>query len=699
MRYPETRREPLVESLHGHPIADPYRWLEDADAPDVAAWVTEQRTFTEDALAALPERDWFRERMHRIVGRPRAGMPVCRGGRWFGSRNDGSSAQDVWYSASTLDELLAGGEVLLDPNTWSADGTSSLSTFSVARDGSLLCYARSDGGSDWQHMRVLDLRTGVDLDDEVTAKFTSPTWLPDHRSYLYTTFDQASDARGTATEGLGVAKLMIHRLDGEDELLLSLLDEPQAMAFGQVSHDGRWLVVSIVTGTENVNRLWVYPLSVVDGRADVGEPIKVVAEAIAEFVFVRVAESGDGHPWLYLQTDLDAPRGRVVRVDLARVAEGEVAFDAVIAETADTLVGVEAAGERLLLDYLADATSVVVAADLTGGDQQRLDLPAGALIGLDGDPDRAEALAAFSTVDTPNRSFLLDVGTDAVAVRELPLLPESDAVAPPYTVRRERARSADGTHVPYFLITPDDGASGPRPTLLYGYGGFKIPVQADYRPGWSAWLAAGGALAIANLRGGGEFGTDWYDDGRLANKQHVFDDFIGVAEHLIATGVTTAAQLAIHGRSNGGLLVGAAMTQRPELFGAALPTVGVLDVLRFHKFTIGAAWISDYGDPDTPEGFATALAYSPLHHVREGVPYPPTLVCTADHDDRVVPLHSFKFGAALQHAQSGDAPVLIRIEHAAGHGAGKSLGMVADEWADVLAFAAHHTGLVPSSDA
>ncbi|WP_040283306.1 prolyl oligopeptidase family serine peptidase [Tessaracoccus massiliensis] len=724
MSHPHTRRDDLVDTLHGVEVPDPYRWLEDADSAEVQEWVAAQARFTEERLAELPAREWFTELMGRIVARPRVGVPRKRGGRWFVSRNDGTTPQDLWYTAPTVEELARGGEAILDPNTWSDDGTSSLSTFTVARDGSLMAYARSDGGSDWQRIRLLDLATGEELDDEVVAKFSTPNWLPDHRSFLYTTFDEAEDARGTATAGLGVGRLMIHRLDGEDELLLTFPDEPNTMAFGQVSHDDAWLIVTIVRGTEHVNRLWAYPITTSEGRSVFGEPVKVVDDADAEYGFVRV----DGTQ-LYLHTDLDAPLGRLVRIDLAAPGRG---FDEVVAESGDTLAAVEAAGRGMLLAYLRDAQAAVEWRELDGSGAVEIDLPAGALVGMDSSPLRDEAFVGLSTIDTPVVAFQIPVpererqratkGPRRLFSASTPVAAVSDtlrgpftstcpalragtgsaqasfagahAQAPKFTTQRLRATSADGTEVPYFLITPDDGNTGPRPTLLYGYGGFKIPVLADYRPGWSAWLAAGGALAIANLRGGGEFGTQWYDAGRLANKQNVFDDFIGVAEHLIASGATTSAQLAIHGRSNGGLLVGAALTQRPDLFAAALPGVGVLDLLRFHKFTIGAAWMSDYGDPGTPEGFAAAHAYSPLHNIREGVGYPPTLVLTADHDDRVVPLHSFKFAAALQHASSIEpSNVLLRVETSAGHGAGKSLQMIASEWADLLAFAAHHTGL------
>lgn len=696
MRPPETRRGDLVETLHGHEIADPYRWLEDADAPEVAAWVAEQRDYADGVLTSLPGRAWFTGLMEWIVTRPRAGIPYVRGGRFFLSRNDGTTDQDVWYVADSLAELVRGGEVVLDPNAWSADRTASLNTFSVARDGSLLAYAISEGGSDWQRFRVRDLATGDDLPDAVVGKFGTPAWLPDHRSFLYTTFDQAADARGTATAGLRGGRLMIHRVGGADEEVLRFGDEPMTLASGRVSHDGAWLVVTIVRGTENTNRLWAYPLVTTAGRTELGEPVKVVDTPDAAYRFVRV----DGAD-LYLTTDLAAPLGRVVRVDLEWAARGDVEFAEVVPEARATLLAAEAAGDGLLLAYLDDAQPVVIWSRLDGSAAAELDLPAGALVALDGSPDRDTAFVGLSTPDAPTTAYAVEPPTEpdaACRVTPLELTGPAASVAPAYTVSRPRAGSADGTVVPYFLLVPDDGRDGPRPTLLYGYGGFKIPVTADYRPGWPAWLAAGGALAIANLRGGGEYGTAWYDAGRGRHKQNVFDDAIAVAEHLIDTGVTTAGQLAVHGRSNGGLLVGALLTQRPELFAAALPAVGVLDLLRFHRFTGGAAWTSDYGDPEIAEDFATALAYSPLHRVTPGVAYPATLIVTADHDDRVVPLHSYKFGAALQAAQAGPAPVVLRIDRSAGHGHGMAQRALAAQWADVLAFAAHHTGLeVPSA--
>jgi prolyl oligopeptidase len=695
--YPETRRGDVVEDQHGKSIADPYRWLEDPDAPETVDWVRRQNECTEAHLETLADRDWFRATMRQIVHRPRAGVPSRHGGRYFVSRNDGSQNQDVWYVADSLEELLAGGRLLVDPNTFSADGTDSLNGFTVSDDGRYFAYAVSEGGSDWLTFVLLDLDTGEQVEDVVIqTKFSLPTWLPDSSSYLYTDFAHEGHAAGTQTSAVSGGKLRLHRVgqpQTSDELVLEFPENDQLMVDVEVSADDRYVVATIAEGTENRNRLWVYPITGTDAGSTLGPPVKVVDEPTAELVFVRSLGST-----LLLQTDLDAPRGRVVRCDLDEcAATGAARFEELIPEGPDTLAVVAASGEVLVTVALVDAQPRLARHGLDGSPLGELEVGGGALVAVNARAGDVEGFLGFSSVTSPTTAYRFDAETGAV--RPLPdLVPagRGSFTPPEVTVERRRAVSADGTQVPFFLVSRAGlEGSQPRPTLLYGYGGFKIPVLADYRPGWSAWLAAGGVLAIANLRGGGEFGTDWYDDGRLAAKQHVFDDFIAVAEELHASGVTTPGRLALHGRSNGGLLVGAVLTQRPDLAAVALPAVGVLDLLRFHLFTIGAAWMSDYGNPDDPGQFADALAYSPLHNVRPGTRYPATLVLTGDHDDRVVPLHSHKFTAALQHAQAGDAPVLTRIEVATGHGMGKPAAMVADEWADLLAFAAHHTGLRP----
>lgn len=620
-----------------------------------------------------------------------------RRGWYFVTRNDGRQAQDVWFVAQSLEELLAGGRVLIDPNTLSVEGTDSVSWITVSPDGHYLAYGLSEGGSDWITFKLLTVETGEPADDaSIQTKFSAATWLPDSASYLYSDFAHEGHAAGTQTNSLGGAQLKLHRVgtpQDQDQLILEFPDNDRLMFWGEVSDDQQFVILTIVSGTENRNRIWVYRvLETEHGQSALSDPIKIIDEPIAEFTFVR----SEGQ-LLYLSTDLDAPLGRIVSVDLNEFAAlAEIRFVEVVGESTSTLLGADAAGEELILSYLHDAQPRMRRFDLDGTGHDEIPVPGGAVVGLSAHAGDPEVFIGMSSITAPTTSYRFDVDSGEVRVLDQ-LVGGSGSFTPPVvSSERHYATSADGTRVPYFVITPEGvDRSKPQPTLLYGYGGFKIPVLADYRPGWSGWLAAGGIVVIANLRGGGEFGTEWYDAGRLANKQNVFDDFIAVAEDLKKAGVTTTEQLALHGRSNGGLLVGATMTQRPDLAAVALPGVGVLDLLRFHKFTIGAAWVSDYGSPEDPEEFATALAYSPLHNVTDGESYPATLVLTGDHDDRVVPLHSHKFTAALQHAQAGERPVLTRIEVATGHGMGKPTHYVAAEWADLLAFAAHHTGLQP----
>jgi prolyl oligopeptidase len=694
-QFPQTRRADVVDVLHGQQIADPYRWLEDPDSDETADWVKRQNAFTAAYLDAVPDRPWFLHTMQQVMSQPRTGVPFKRAGHYFVSRNDGNQNQDVIYVAPSLAELLAGGRVLVDPNTFSTDGTSSLTALTVSGNGELVAYGISEAGSDWTTFRLLRLATGDPVDDAlIQTKFSAAEWLPDHRCYVYTHFDHEGDAGGTQTAALTGPKLRLHRIgdpQDHDQLILEFPDNDQLIFWAEMTDDDRYLVVSIVEGTQNKNRLWVYPITPGE-RSELGTPIKIIDEPVAEFVL-----AGSDGGILYLRTDLEAKAGRLVAVDLANFVDSEeVRWQEVVAESEHTLVEARAAGDGFLLGYLADAQPLILNVGLDGGSPGIVEVPGGAVVGLNAKRGDHEAFAGLSSVTSPTVSYLIDTGSSEVISLAGLVQPRAEKFTAPETVVERRwARSKDGTSVPYFLITPVDlDRSKPQPTLLYGYGGFKIPVLADYRPGWPCWLAAGGVLAIANLRGGGEFGTAWYEGGRLASKQNVFDDFVAVAEDLKQTAVTSTHQLALHGRSNGGLLIGAVMTQRPDLAAVALPAVGVLDLLRFHLFTIGAAWISDYGNPEDPEQFAEALAYSPLHNVRPGVRYPATMVLTGDHDDRVVPLHSHKFTAALQHAQAGDQPILTRIEVSAGHGLGKPTALIAAEWADLLAYAAYHTGYV-----
>ncbi|GAB3915308.1 prolyl endopeptidase [Microlunatus endophyticus] len=696
MAYPESRFSDFAETLHGRTIADPYRWLEDPDSDETRDWVRRQNLYTEEAFAGITERAWFTELMNKIVRRPRAGVPSKRGGKYFVNRNDGTRNQDQWFVADTLEELRAGGRLVLDPNTLSDDGTTSIRGFTVSKDGHYLNYTVSEGGSDWVDFKLIELGTGEHVSDAaIQTKFSGATWLPDNSSFLYSSVPHEGRADGSQAGQVKTGVLKLHRVgepEESDEVVVDVRAEyNQGFVGAEVSSDKKYVVLYLVEGTERVNRLWVYRITEADGRNTLSEPIKIIDKAYAEFDFVR----SDGDT-IILYTDFEADRGRIVELDLAAYEKtGELELTELIAETEDSAVGTAAAGDELLVLRLVDVQPVITRYGLDGTELGAVDVTGGSVVGWWADPDSDEWFVGLSTVTSPTRAYRVQTGSGAVEVLD-DLVPSGAGFIPPEVrVERRRATSKDGTEVPYFLITPQspEPVEGPRPTLLYGYGGFTIPVEADYRPVWPGWLTAGGVIAIANLRGGTEYGRSWYEGGRLANKQNVFDDFIAIGEHLIETGVTSHDQLAIHGRSNGGLLVGATMTQRPDLAAVALPGVGVMDILRFHKFTAGAAWTSDYGNPDDPEDFEIGLAYSPLHNIKPAN-YPATLIMTGDHDDRVVPAHSLKFAATLQQAQQGDAPVLARIETQTGHGMGKPIAMVAAELADMLAFAAHYTGLV-----
>lgn len=693
-KHPVTATDDVVEVLHGHRIADPYRWLEEVDSERTRAWVAEQRAFAAEQLTALPERGFFDEVMARVTSRPRWSTPWCSKGLYFQERHDGVRNQAVLHMAESLDELLGGGRVLLDPNQWSEDGSSSLAFITVNPQASLIAVGRSDAGSDWTRISIIT-PAGESVDDvEIITKFSQALWLPDGQSYVYKAFPGAGRAEGTETRALPGCRLRIHRIGDDPSQDATFADfelDPQVLPWLELSDDDRWLVAHLATGTERANRLWLYPVREQGGRSVVdATPVELIDKPTAAWGYLG-SQGGE----LLFQTDDDAPQGRVVAV-----RQDEWTLREVVPEGRSVIGRAALAGGRLLVQTLEDAQTVLRRWSL--GDAQQpgtmlgeVELPDGVLDEVHARPTSDEAFLGLSTLTEPVDSWRLDAATGAVT--QLPK-PPADWQPPRYRMERRRATSADGTRVPYFLVLPEGvDADQPRPTMLYGYGGFDIPVLANHRATWPGWLAAGGVLAIANLRGGGEFGRDWYEDGIRANKQHVFDDVIAVAEQLVADGVSTPQQLAIHGKSNGGLLVGATITQRPDLFAVALPHVGVLDAVRFHRFTVGRAWISDYGNPDEKADLERILGWSPLHNLHDGTSYPATLVLTSDHDDRVVPAHSYKFAAALQAAQAGEAPVVARIEAATGHGlASKPPTVLAAECADLLAFAAHHTGLVPA---
>jgi prolyl oligopeptidase len=694
--YPHTVREDTVDTAHGVAVPDPYRWLEDPDSPATRRWVAAQNALSDPYLAGLSSRKWFAETLATILAAPRTGVPRKRGGRYLVYHNDGTRDQDSVHVADDLPSLRASGRVLIDPAEFAANGGVSINACSLSPDGALVAYGLCESGSDWVQWRVRDVRTGDDLADAVTrAKFNPPEWLPDSSGFIYWGYPEHDRTSGDDATALGAGRVLLHRLGNPpeaDETVYFNSANPRELVGTTVTEDGRWLVLTLSQGTAQLHKVAVRRIT----PDRLGPVIPVVSEPRALF-----SPAGSDEDVLYLRTDHGAARGRLVSVDLGQLVEGTEPpggvppLREVLAERETVLAGAIRAGSGFVAAYLDDACHRLHRFGADGTELGEVDLGgAVSLAGWSGRAGDTEAFAGVTTFVNDLRVYRIDLSTGATEVL-FEAMPGELTPGAVTTVRR-RATSRDGTAVPYFLVRRADLSNGtPQPTLLYGYGGFDQPLTPTFRAAWPAWVEAGGVLVVANLRGGGEFGHDWHEAGTRGRKQSVFDDFIAVAEDLVDVGVTTRAQLALHGRSNGGLLVGAVLTQRPDLAAAALPMVGVLDMLRFHRFTIGHAWTHELGDPDLPEDFAYLRAYSPLHNVTEGAHYPATLVLTGDHDDRVVPAHSYKFTAALQRAQAGAAPVLARIETATGHGVGKPRRMLAAEFTDMLAFAAEHTGLVP----
>ena len=643
MKPPATRRVDHVDLLHGREVRDPYRWLEDPNDPEVRAWVDEQNRVTA-AFVDGPVRERLQKRLLEVWNYERYGVPTIEGGRAFYFKNDGLQNQAVLWTAPRMGEP---GRVLLDPNALSADGTVALTGMAVTRDGRRVAYGLSASGSDWQEWRVRDIGSGVDLDDHLRwVRFSGASFTPDGTAFYYSRY--AEPPAGQAHTAVARDQKLCHHRVGtpqsQDILVYERPDQPE-WGFGAiVTDDGRYLVISVWHGTDPKNRLFYQDL----GAG--GAVVELLPDADAAYNFV----DNEGSRF-WVQTDLDAPRGRLIEIDLERPARDN--WREIIPESEHALQGVSVVGERFFAHYLADAHSKVVLHALDGRPLGEVPLPGlGSAGGFGGRREDRETYFSFSGFTTPTRIYRYDVPTGAQTLVFAPKVPfDPDA----YETRQVFYRSRDGTRVPMFLTARKDLArDGAIPTYLYGYGGFNISITPQYDPSRLAWLEEGGLLAVANLRGGGEYGEDWHQGGTRARKQNVFDDFIAAAEHLVAEGYTRPSRLAIAGSSNGGLLVGACLTQRPDLFGAALPDVGVLDMVRFHKFTIGWAWVSDYGSPDDADMLPVLLAYSPLHNLRDGTRYPATLVTTADTDDRVVSAHSYKFVAALQAVQAGDAPVL-----------------------------------------
>ncbi len=673
LTYPPAPTADQVDDYHGTAIADPYRPLEDADAPSSRAWIAAQNALTAGVLGEAPSRAAIRQRLGELWNVPRAGAPWRRGERWFQLRNTGLQDQDVLWTA---DGPEAEGRVLLDPNTLNDQGTTALRTLAASETGELVACAMSDAGSDWQTWEVRKVETGETLPDRIPwGKATAAAWTADDAGFFYGRFPEPPPDAPLAAPNRDM-ELRYHRLgtDATDDLLVfSSPGNPEWFFDPAVADDGRLLVLTVARGTDPENRIYVADLA--NGvDAAIVRPLLDAADARCHHI-----DTVDGT--MYLLTDRDAPLGRVIALD---VDDPDHARE-IIGAGADALEDVRLVGNRLAAVYLHDAHHRLAMFELDGTPVAEVRLPAIGTIGeMTGRRSDDELYLAFMTFTAPPAVLAVSMADGTVREVGRPSLawdPDD------FVTEQVFVTSADGTQVPLFLTHRRDVApDGEVPTLLYAYGGFQIAIGPTYKAAWLAWMERGGLLAVAALRGGSEYGKAWHDAGRLDNKQNVFDDFAACLRWLAASGWTRRERIGISGGSNGGLLVGATLTQHPELFGAAVPEVGVMDMLRFHKFTIGWAWTSDYGCAEDPEQFGTLLAYSPLHNVRPGTSYPPTLVTTGDHDDRVVPGHSFKFAAALQAAQSGDAPIIIRIDTDAGHGAGKPVHKLIDERADVLAF-------------
>ena len=682
IEYPQTATVDHVDSYHGTDVADPYRWLEDdvRESEDVSNWVDAQNDVTFAYLATIPERDRIVNRMTELWDYERYGLPRKEGGRYFYSHNDGLQNQSVIFTQSALD---AERDLLIDPNTWSDDGTVALASYFPSPDGTHVAYLVQDGGSDWRVGKVLNVDSGETLDDTLEwLKFTSLSWAGDSSGFYYSRYPATAEEEKFQSLNKNMA-IYFHRIgtsQDDDELVYARPDQPDWGPRASVTDDGEHMIITISVGTDS--RYTIVYRDLTDPDA---EPVTFIEGF--DYDYTLIGNIGND---LYFRTNNGAPKNRLIVINTEDPSPEN--WREVIPEAEDVLDGVDLVGGSIIAEYMQDAWSVVKIFDLDGKHVGDVDLPGiGTASGFNGKVNDSETFFSYSSFNMPPTINRLDVETGEVSVFKAP-----DVAFDPddFVVEQVFVTSKDGTRVPMFIshlkdVEPD----GDRPTMLYGYGGFNISLQPSFSVTRLAWMEMGGVYAVANMRGGGEYGKEWHQGGTKLNKQNVFDDFIAAAEFLIDDGYTRPDKLAIFGGSNGGLLVGAVTNQRPDLFGAAIPAVGVMDMLRFHKFTAGRFWTDDYGSSDNPDEFEALYAYSPYHNIVDGTEYPAILVTTADTDDRVVPGHSFKYAARIQQAQGGDAPVLIRIETRAGHGAGVPTDKVIADYADRWAFLVRNLGM------
>ena len=678
--YPQAAKVEHVDDYHGTPVSDPYRWLEDPDSEETKAWVEAENKVTFAYLEAIPARERIKERLTQLWDYEKYGVPFKKGERYFYFKNDGLQNQSVLYTLTNLD-----GEptVLLDPNTLSEDGTVALAGLSISENGKLLAYSLSTSGSDWQEWKVREVESGQDLADDLKwSKFSGASWTQDNEGFFYSRYDEPNETTKLQDANY-FQKLFYHHLgtlQSEDVLVYERPDEKEWGFSGDVTEDGTYLIISVWKGTDSKNLVFYKDLSTTDAPV-----VELINRFKANYSFIDHEGSV-----FWFQTDLEAPRGRAIALDISKPDREN--WREIVPQAAETLGGIGVLNSQFVASYLKDAHTQIKIFNLDGSFVREVLLPGlGSAGGFGGKRVDTETFYSFTGFTTPNTIYRYDMvsGTSTIFRQ-----PNVDFDPNAYETKQVFYESKDGTKVPMF-ITHKKGLKldGNNPTYLYGYGGFNASMTPGFSVSSLVWMEMGGVYALPNLRGGGEYGEDWHQAGIKLKKQNVFDDFIAAAEWLIAHQYTSPTKLAIGGGSNGGLLVGACMTQRPDLFGAALPAVGVMDMLRFQKFTIGWAWVADYGSSDNVEEFKALYAYSPLHNLKPGTAYPATLITTADHDDRVVPAHSFKFAASLQEAHQGEAPVLIRIETKAGHGAGKPTTKVIEEAADRWAFLVRTLGM------
>ncbi len=675
--YPPSHIGETVDNYHGIEITDPYRWLEDADAEATQAWVQAQNQVTFNFLEAIADKSKIQARLTELWDYEKYGIPFKEGDRYFYFKNDGLQNQSVLYTLTALD-----GEpiVLLDPNQLSVDGTVALSGLAISNDGKMMAYALSTGGSDWKEWRIRSVETGEDLSDRVEwSKFSNAAWTHDGQGFFYSRYDEPESG---ALQNINYyQKLYYHRLGTLQSEDILIYDRPDRKEWGfdsGVTEDGRYLIISVWQGSESKNLIFYLDLQAHPTLEAIQTEhiVELISEFGAEYSFI-----GNDDSIFWLRTDLDAPRGRAIEIDVNAPQQ----VREIIPQASETLEGVGLINDQFVAFYLKDAATQVKIFNLDGQFEREVKLPGiGSAGGFGGKRYDTETFYSFTSFTVPPTIYRYNLQTDENVVFRRP---QVNFDADRYITEQVFYQSKDGTKVPMFITRKQEiELDGQNPTILYAYGGFGVSLTPGFSISNLVWMEMGGIYAVPNLRGGGEYGEDWHQAGTKANKQNVFDDFIAAAEWLNANGYTSTPKLAISGGSNGGLLVGACMAQRPDLFGAALPAVGVMDMLRFHKFTIGWAWTAEYGSPENVEDFPILYAYSPLHNLKPKTAYPATLITTADRDDRVVPAHSFKFAAALQAAHTGKNPVLIRIETKAGHGAGKPTAKLIEEASDRLAF-------------